>query len=938
MMHRFRHAAVVLAILVLAAAPSFAQDPGLAVPLPVDPQVRFGKLANGLTYYVRENRTPADRAELRLVVNAGSVLESDAQQGLAHVVEHMAFNGTDGFRKSQIVDYLESIGMRFGPEINAYTGFDETVYMLEVPTDQPSIVQTAFKILSEWAFRVSFEPAEVDKERGVVVEEWRLGRGADGRVQDKQFPVLLAGSRYAERLPIGKKEVIETAPVSEIVRFYRDWYRPDLMAVIAVGDFDGAVIEALLKQTFGPFPAPSGALRRPEPRVPDHPETLYSVVTDPELTMTVVSLYAERDVEPFVTVGDYRERIVSSLAGMMLSGRLDELAQKPDAPFLQAYAGVDQLVRTREAFSLAALVKDDGMRAGLEALLTEVERVRVHGFSETELQRARDDLMRGMERYFREQDKSTSRQFAEEYVRAYLTAEPIPGIEYEYGLHARELPGITLEEVSALAATLLGESSRVVLAQAPAKPGVRTPTEGELAAVFDQVKAASVGSYVDTAVEGPLVASRPKGSRVVAERSLDALGAVEWTLGNGVKVLLKPTTFKNDEVLFQAFSPGGTSVIGDADYTSALAATSIVSEAGLDGFSAVDLQKKLAGTAVSASPWISELYEGLQGSASPRELETLLELVYLELTSPRRDPASFESFRARYREYLANRLSSPEAVFGDRLRAIMSQDAPRSRPLTPESLAGVSLDRALAVYRDRFGDAGDFVFVFVGNIDLVAVRPLVETWIGGLPSSGRRESWRDLGTDPPISTVTAEVRKGVEPKSRVSLRFAGDFPYSRDELIALIAAGDILEIRLREQLREELSGTYGASVSAGAQKYPDQEFQVGIDFGCDPARVEELTKAVFREIAWMRDGTIDEVYLTKERETLRRGREVAVRENSFWLSSIASSLMIGEDPAEALSFNNRVRALDAEKVRRAARSYFTPARYVQVVLSPESGR
>lgn len=938
MTRRFRHAAAVFVLAVLSVAPPVAGESGLDTPLPVDSAVRLGKLANGLTYYIRENRTPAERAELRLVVNAGSVLETDAQQGLAHFVEHMAFNGTEGFGKSQIVDYLESIGMRFGPEINAYTGFDETVYMLEVPTDQPAIVETAFRILSEWAFRVSFEPEEVDKERGVIVEEWRLGRGADGRVQDKQFPLLLAGSRYAERLPIGKREVVETAPVSQITSFYRDWYRPDLMAVIAVGDFDAAAIEALVRLTFGPFAVPAGAPRRPELRVPDHQETLYSVVTDPELTMTVVSLYAGRDVEPFVTVGDYRKRIVSSLTGMMLSGRLDELARQSDPPFLQAYAGVDRLVRTREAFTLAALVRDDGMQAGLEALLTEVERVGLHGFTETELQRARDDLMRGMESYFREQDKSTSRQFAEEYVRAYLTAEPIPGIEYEYELHARELPGIGLAEVNALAAKLLGQTGRVVLGQSPAKPGVRAPTEEELAAVFDRVRAATVGSYVDTATEGPLVASRPPGSRVVAERPLPALEAFEWTLANGVKVLLKPTTFRNDEVLFHAFSPGGTSVVDDADYVSALIATAVVAEAGLNGFSAADLHKKLAGTAVQASPWISELYEGLQGSASPREMETLLELVYLELTSARRDPASFDTFRAKYQAYLVNRRGSPETVFGDTVRSVLTQDAPRARPLTPESLAGVSLDRTLAVYQDRFGDAGDFVFVFVGNIDLEAIRPLVETWLGGLPSAGRRESWRDLGVDPPLSTVTATVHRGIESKSRVALRFAGDFPYSRDELIALIAAADILEIRLREQLREELSGTYSATVSASAQKYPDQEFQVGIDFGCDPARVEELTQAVFREIAWMRDGTVDESYLAKEREALRRGREESVRDNGFWLSSIASSLMNGEDPADVLGFNDRVRALDAEKIRRAARSYFTPARYVQVVLSPEGAR
>ncbi len=904
--------------------------------LPIDSQITIGKLDNGLTYYIRKNQKPENRAELRLAVNAGSILEDDSQQGLAHFVEHMAFNGTKNFAKHEIIDYLESIGMRFGPDINAYTSFDETVYMLQVPTDDLEILEQGFTILQEWAQNVAFEDGEIDKERGVVVEEWRLGRGAGARMRDEQFPVLFKNSKYAQRLPIGKKEILENAPFEELKRFYYDWYRPDLMAVVAVGDFDQKWIEKVIKQHFSKLKKRKNAPVRKIFPVPNHPETLYAIATDVEATGTNVSIYYKQDVSEEGTFAAYRQSLVENLYNGMLNNQLEELLQAPDPPFLGAFSSQGRFIRSKEFYVLGAAVENNGIERGLEAMLVEAERVKQHGFTQSELDREKSDMMRNMEQIYNERDKSESADFAAEFIRNFLTDESIPGIVFEFRLYQRFLPEITLAEVNQLANRFIRDDSRVVAVSAPEKDDIEVPDDGRLAATFKKVRALQVAAYDDKVPDLPLVESPPEPGRVTSESKIDDLGVVEWHLSNGVRVILRPTDFKNDEVIFSAFSPGGHSLVADANYIPAISASSIIQEGGLGHFDQIALQKKLAGKLVAVSPFIDDLLEGLSGSASPQDLETAFQLIYLYFTAPRKDPRAFESFKSRMLGFIENRHASPEGAYRDTIRVTMSNHHFRTRPWSKEIIEEMDLEKSFRVYQDRFADASDFTFLFVGSFDPAEIKPLVETYLGGLPGLQREESWRDVGIEAPEGIIDKEVRKGLEPKSQVAILFTGPFEWQRKNRYDIASMARVLQIKLREVLREDLGGTYGVGVHASTSRYPDAEYSLNISFGCDPTRVDELTETVFSQIDSLKNfGTTDK-YLTKVKETQRRTRETNLKQNSFWLNTLRSTYYYGSDAEDILTYDELVDDLSLDDIQKAARLYFDETNYVKVVLYPEN--
>ncbi|MBN1996736.1 insulinase family protein, partial [candidate division KSB1 bacterium] len=613
--------------------------------LPVASDIINGRFENGLIYIIKSNKKPENRAELRLVVNAGSVLENEDQQGLAHFTEHMAFNGTKNFAKHELIDYLESIGMKFGPEINAYTDFDETVYMLQVPTDSIEIMEKAFRILQDWASGISFEDGEIDKERGVIIEEWRLGRGANARMRDIQYPIIFKNSRYAERLPIGKKEIVEFCKYETLRQFYRDWYRPDLMAVIAVGDFDVEWIRGQIEKHFAGLESPMQSRKRTVFPVPGHEETLFAIASDPEATGTSLSVYYKLDLEQEVTVADYRRNLVENIYNAMLNQRLYELLKQSDPPFLGAGSDKGRFVRSKEVYFLGANVKDGGIPRGLEALLTEARRVKMYGFTQSELERVIKDVMRGMERAYKERDKTQSRIYASEYTRHFLTDEPIPGIEYEYAFYEKFLPGIQLDEINQLAGRWISENNRVIVISAPEKPDVPVPGEKDLLAVFEAVETKQITPYVDTVSDEPLVKNLPEAGKINSEKVLQQLGVTELTLSNGITIILKPTDFKNDEIRFRAFSPGGHSLVSDSLYVAASTAVSVVTEGGIGEFNDIELEKKLAGTVARVSPYIGTYYEGLTGSASPQDMETMFQLIYLYMTAPRKDSTAFVSYQ-----------------------------------------------------------------------------------------------------------------------------------------------------------------------------------------------------------------------------------------------------------------------------------------------------
>ncbi len=903
--------------------------------LPVDTSITIGKLDNGLKYYIRKNQKPEDRAELRLVVNAGSILEDKDQQGLAHFTEHMAFNGTENFEKQELVDYLESIGMRFGPDLNAYTSFDETVYMLQIPTDSAEIVQTAFQILEEWAHRVKFAREEVDKERGVVIEEWRLGRGAEARMRDEQFPILFKGSRYADRLPIGKKAVLDTFHYQTLTEFYDDWYRPDLMAVIAVGDFNKTNIEHLIKSHFSNLPQPPNAPQRKLYPVPDHSETYFAIATDPEATNNRVSIFYKKEVQDQGTEAAYRRSLIQSLYHGMFNQRLDELRRQADPPFLQAYSTQGRFIRSKEFYILGAAVKDNQIETGLEAILTEAARVDKYGFTQTELERQKSEMLRSIEQAYKERDKTRSRRYAAEYIRNFLTGEPIPGIEYEYQLYQKYIPTITLVQVNQLADELITDQNRVVTVNAPEKEGVTVPGKEDLQAVFNQVEQKSIEPYEDAVSEEPLISDIPGPGKIIKEKKIETIGVTEWKLSNGVRVILKPTDFQNDQVLFSAYSPGGHSLVSDQDYIAAVTAAFIINHGGVGDFNQIELEKKLAGKVVNLSPWIHSLEEGLSGSASPQDLETLFKLVYLYFTEPRKDSSAFLSYQSRIRGYLENRDANPENAFRDTVQVTMAQHHYRAQPWSEETLEEMDLQRSYAIYKNRFADASDFTFLFVGNIEPETINPFVRTYLANLPAKNRQESWRDVGIDPPQGVIQKNVRKGLEPKSRVQLIFTGPFEWSRQNRYHLNSMTHVLRIKLREVLREDKGGTYGVGVNASPSHYPDEEYRLTISFACSPDRVNELTNTVFQQIDSLKKQLPEEIYMQKVKEIQRRKHEKDLKENRYWLNALTFHYRHQENPRNILEYTKLVDQLTARDIQTAAQKYIDENNYVKVVLYPE---
>ena len=901
-----------------------------------DPKILIGKLDNGLTYYIRENHKPEKRAELRLAVKAGSILEDDDQQGLAHFDEHMAFNGTKNFPKQDIVNFLEKSGVRFGPDLNAYTSFDETVYMLQVPTDSPQVLKKGFQILEEWSHDVSYDDTEIDKERGVVIEEWRLRRGAEYRVSMKHLPIELYKSHYADRIAIGKKEILESCPHDALRRFYHDWYRPDLMAVFAVGDFNKEEIEKLIKEHFTHLINPEKERARSQYPVPDNKETLVSIATDPELTRASVDIIFKRDTSSQSTAADYRTQIISNLSAAMLNARLRELLQKANPPFIYAYNYDGRFIGPKQAYYLVAGVKENSILNGFEAMVTEAFRVKQHGFTTTELERQKVQTLRGMENAFKERDKTESRQLIDEYIRNFLQYETIPGIEVELNLYKQFLPGITLQEINKQTQERLTDGNRVITVSAPQKDSVKVPTEAEILSIMKKVSTEQLGPYIDKVSTEPLVSHLPAPGKVVEEKKIASLDVTEWKLSNGARVVLKPTDFKNDEILFSAHCNGGTSLVDEKNYLSGEFTPTIIGQSsGVGKFDPITLQKKLSGKLVSVYPTISMLAEGFSGSASPQDIETLFQLVYLYGTSPRKDSTAFLSLMTRYKASLQNRSVSPEAAFADTLQVTLTNYHPRTRPLTVPLLDEVNLDTAFSIYKDRFADFSNFTFIFVGNFKVDSIKPLVEQYLASLPSLNRKEMWKDIGIKPPKGVISKQVKKGIEPKSSINLTFTGPFEWSQQNKYDFNSMLEVLNIKLREVLREDKGGTYGVGVSGSPTHHPRQEYSISVRWGCNPDRVDELVSAALQQIDSAKLKLFDPVYIEKVRETQRRGYEVNMKQNRFWLNTLYSYYVDNGNPEKMLNYPKFVENLKADAIQNAVKKYFNMDNYVKVVLYPE---
>ncbi len=914
---------------------SFAQNIAPSAPLPVDPEVLTGVLPNGMHYYIRHNEKPEERVSVRLAVKAGSILENDDQQGLAHLTEHMAFNGTKKYPKNDLVSFLESNGIRFGAHLNAYTSFDETVYMLELPTNKGNVLHKGIEILSEWAHDVTFDSIEIDKERGVVGEEWRLGLGANERIESKELPILLKGSRYADRITIGKKPVIDTAHYETLRSFYRDWYRPDLMAIVIVGDIDKQKMLAEVKALFGAIPNPAVERPRVHYDVPSHADPYVSVQTDKELPYARFELELLTPEIPTITSNDYRRDLMHILCDAMFNARMSEIVRRTNPPYVSLTSNEAPGLGRTHAYDVDAILKPDSLTQGIRAALREVYRIKEYGFTPSELDRAKKELLTSSENQFAEREKTNSNALVSEYVRNFLHDEPIPGIAIEHQLAQQFIPSITLDEINMHVHDRLEAGSMSMALAAPENEAGVLPNPQELLDINTKVQREKLAAFVDTASTEELMSTLPKPGKIVSEKELTGVGSIEWKLSNGATVILKPTKFKADEILFSAEAPGGLSVVPDAELTSGEFATSLVGESGVSKFDQITLGKMLAGKTVNLGMWMSTLGEGLRGNSTDKDLETLFQLTYLHFTQPRLDSTAVTSLLARVRTFVQNRDRNPATAFQDTLNAVMNNYSVRRKALTLRTLDEIDPSTAFSIYKQAYSDAGAFTFFLVGNLDLKKVRHFVEQYLASLPSSGVHTTWANEHIAPPQGVIEKHVYKGVEPKSSVNIAITGSFDWSLQHRFDIQELAEVLNIKLREDLREDKSGVYGVGVSAAPTRYPSSRYAITVRFGCDPARVDELVAEVKNQLDTAMMKPFDEVYIRKVQEIQKSELQTQFKENSFWMTVLTTYYDMGEDPQQVMQRKAMIDALTPAAIQASAKKYLSSPNKVTVELFPE---
>jgi zinc protease len=904
--------------------------------LPFDKSVTYGKLDNGMVYYIKSNPQPANRAELTLVVNAGSVLEDEDQVGLAHFNEHMSFNGTKNFPKHELITYLESTGMKFGAEVNAYTSFDETVYGITIPLNSTQILDKGLLVLHDWAHYNSLESEEIDAERGVIHEEWRMGQGASDRMMRQYLPLIFHNSRYADRLPIGTMDVVDNCKYETLRRFYKDWYRTDLMAVVVVGDFDQKMMEQKVIDLFGKIPATENPRERKSFDIPDHKETLVCVASDPEAPIAMVQIYVKHPLQKLETVKDYKDQMTSTLLSSMLSNRLRELTLLENPPFVQGYSAQTDFIGPKSVFMSIGIAQNNDVMTAMEALVKENQRAKQFGFTATELEREKTALLKNIEKVYNERDKRKSSELVSEYKANFLFPHsPVPGLDYEYALYQKYVPTITLEDVNAKIKELVTTDNTVIVVMLPEKDGVTIPTKEEVLAKYNDAAKIKVEAYVDKVVTKPLIAKIPEAKSVKKESVNKKLDYTTWEFENGVRVIIKNTDFKADEILFKAKSLGGNSLYTQKDDISADIATEVANESGLGTFDRNELDRYLSDKDVNLYPYIGETTEGLNGKCSTSDIETMLQMIYLSFTSPKVSETAFNSYINKTGPMLANQMLSPENAWQDTIKSTMSSNNPRRRSLSPELLNEASIKRISYIMKSRFGDPGNFTFYFVGNINPETVKPLFETYLGGLPKVNREETYKDLNIDSPKGVVNKTVYKGSDPKSMVVINFNGDMDYTVDNRISLDAVCKILSTKLLEEIREKKSGVYTIGAYPNAELIPDQEYKITIFFSCDPSRVDELTEGVFIEIDKLQKNGPTETDVTKVKEKESRELETNLNENKFWMKELQEIEEETMTEKDILKYQSHIDDINGDMLKDAANKFFSRKDYVRVVLKPE---
>lgn len=903
--------------------------------LPFDQNVTVGQLKNGFKYYILKNTEPEKRVTMYLGVKVGSILETEEERGLAHFLEHMNFNGLKHFPKNDLVNYLQKAGVRFGSDLNAYTSFEETIYQLPIPSDDPELLKNGLQVMRDWAQDALLDTEEIDKERGIIMEEMRGSRGASQRMQDKFLPVLLNGSLYSERLPIGTEEVVMGFKPEVIRKFHERWYRPDLQSIIIVGDIDVNAMEKEVIRLFSDMKTPENPPKRTEHSVPLLNKNQFVVVTDPEMPSTVGQIIIKHPEEKVSTVGDYRISLMKSMFNNMISARLREISQQPNPPFIQAGINISSLFGGLDNLSLNFVAKPGMFEEGLKATVRELDRFQKFGFTESEFKRTLAAFEKSNETAYKEKDKKKSDSYVSGYLQHFLNDAPALSNEDRYQITKQLLPTLTLKEVEAIGRRFYVDNNRDIIIMGPEKDKGILPQEVQVNAWLNEVDQENLAAYEDKVSELPLLAKEPMKGSVKSTKEIAGIQTKELVLSNGVKVLLKPTTFKNDQILISAFSPGGTSLYSDTDYLTASNAAAFVNGSGVGQLNAVELRKYLTGKNVNISPYLSERSEGLSGSSDKEGLKTAFEMIYGYFTAPRLDDDIFQSGIARTLSSMQNREDDPNFVFSDVMTKTLYKDNVRRTIPTADQIKGINQKRALEIFKERFADASDFTFTIVGSFSEEEIKPYLETYLAALPNIGRKEQAKDLGIVEPAQGVEKIVRKGKEAKAQVQMTYYGDYDYAEQENLNFDALESVLSIKLLERLREDESGVYGTGARGSSSKYPKGRYSFSIGFGTGVDKYQSLINSAIDEVNKIKTNGPTQIDLDKFVIEQKRQLELKLKENGFWLGQISSAYQLNEDPTYILRYLDELNKVSIESVKEVANKYLKSDRLFKFILLPE---
>ena len=920
---------------------SMAQQPQMP-PIPTDPNVRIGKLENGLTYYIRHNELPENRADFYIAQKVGSILEEDNQRGLAHFLEHMCFNGTTNFPGKAMINWLETIGVRFGENLNAYTSIDETVYNIDnVPVIRDGIVDSCLLILHDWANDLTLAEAEIDNERGVIHEEWRTGQGAMMRMYEQALPKAFEGSKYGHRLPIGTIEVIDNFPYKALRDYYEAWYRPDQQGIVVVGDVDVDKVEAKIKEIFSPIKMPANAPERKYESVPDNKEPIVTIAKDKEQPSTMIYIWHKHPATPNEAKGNIGYLVQNYMFYMiesMLNARLEELRQNAEPPFIDAGSGTSNflLAKTTKAFAGIAYSKEDGIPTALASLVREIERARKFGFTSSEYARAKADYLRALESAYNERDKMKNNEYVQEYVRHFIDNEPIPGIENEYAIMNQLAPNIPVEAINQILPQLISDENIVINIFGPDKESMIYPTEAEILKILKDTKAEEINAYVDKVSDEPLMKETPKAGKIVKTEE-GPFGSTAITLSNGVRVVVKNTNFKADEIRMAAFSPGGTSLFGTNEVLQVQMLNSVAGLGGLGNFSNVDLEKVLAGKKVGISASVNGLTERLNGHCSPKDLETLMQLVYLSFTAPRMDETAFESFKQRMKASLVNQEANPMTAFSDTLQKEMYGNHPMAVRVKSEMIDQIDYNRIMEMYKDRFKEAGDFTFLFVGNINLEEAKPLIETYLGGLPTINRKENFKDIEMNIQKGVHKNVFEKQLEvPKATVISIISGECELNPKNSLLMTMLSQTMDMVYIETIREKEGASYGVSTAGQMNMYPKSEAIFQIYFDTDPAKREKMEQIVMSELQKVaKEGPRPE-HLAKVKEFLLKKHLENMKENGYWLNQLNEYYFCNID--FNTNYEKLVNEITIEDVKNFTKALLDQGNIIEVTMTAKEAK